>query len=78
VVDRPPGVKLQNGRFLFKVKYTGQGQIFKARLIAHGFKQRADYWETYAPVSSSISTRIFLTMCATYGMIIHQIDIDTA
>ena len=80
IVDRPPGVKLQTGRFLFKIKYTGQGQLFKARLIAHGFKQVAgsDYWETYGPVSSSVATRIFLTMCATYGMIIHQMDIDTA
>jgi hypothetical protein len=80
IVDRPPGVKLQTGRFLFKIKYTGQGTIYKARLIAHGFKQiaGADYWETYAPVSSTISTRIFLTICATYNMSIHQMDIDTA
>ena len=80
VVDKPAGIKLQTGRFLFKVKYTGQGTIYKARLIAHGFKQVAgsDYWETYAPVSSSISTRVFLAMCATYGMTIHQMDIDTA
>jgi hypothetical protein len=38
-----------------------------------------DCWETYALVSSSISTRIFITMCATYNMmIIHQMDVDTA
>jgi hypothetical protein len=80
IVDKPTGVQLQSGRFLFKIKYTGQGTIYKARLIAHGFKQIAgsDYWETYAPVSSCISTRIFLTMCATFNMTIHQMDIDTA
>ena len=80
IVDKPPGVQLQTGRFLFKIKYTGQSTIYKARLIAHGFKQIAgtDYWETYAPVSSCISTRIFLTLCATFKMIIHQMDIDTA
>jgi hypothetical protein len=57
-----------------------QGLVYKARLIAHGFKQTpgSDYWETFAPVSSSISTRIYLTMCATFGMTIHQMDIDTA
>ena len=79
-VDPPPGHKLQSGRFLFKIKYTGQGLVYKARLIAHGFKQTpgSDYWETFAPVSSSISTRIYLTMCATFGMTIHQMDIDTA
>jgi hypothetical protein len=79
-VDRPHGVKLQTGRFLFKVKYTGSSTIYKARLIAHGFKQLigSDYWETYAPVSSSIATRIFLTMCASFNMKIHQMDIDTA
>jgi hypothetical protein len=79
-VDHPPGHKLQSGRFLFKIKYTGQGLVYKARLIAHGFKQTpgSDYWETFASVSSSISTRIYLTMCATFGMTIHQMDIDTA
>ena len=80
IVPRPEGVKLQSGRFLFKIKYTGTNTVFKARLIAHGFKQVAgsDYWETYAPVTSCIATRIFLTMCATFKMIIHQMDIDTA
>jgi hypothetical protein len=80
VVPRPDGVKLQTGRFLFKIKYSGNGTVYKARLIAHGFKQIAgsDYWETYAPVTSCISTRIFLTMCATYKMVIHQMDIYTA
>ena len=80
IVDRPPGVKLQTGRFLFKIKYTGQSTIYKARLIAHGYKQitDSDYWETYAPVLSSIATRILLTMCCTYKMKIHQMDIDTA
>ena len=79
VVDKPPNVKLQSGRFLFKIKYTGNGTVFKARLIAHGFKQvpGLDFWETYAPVSSSISTRIFLTMCATYGLSLIHISEPT-
>jgi hypothetical protein len=44
VVPRPDGgVKLQSGGFLFKIKYTGNIAVYKARLIAHGFKQIAGF-----------------------------------
>jgi hypothetical protein len=80
VVDRPRNTHLQTGRFIFKRKFNGSTDIFKARLIVHGFKQElgADDWETFAPVSSAVSTRIFLAIAATHNMEIHQMDIDTA
>ena len=76
----PQGVKLQTCAFIFKKKYTGFTVRYKVRLIVHGYRQQygIDYWETYAPVSSSRSIRILLTLAASKRMIIHQIDIETA
>ena len=53
---------------------------YKARLVAHGYRQvyGTDYWETYAPVSSSRAIRALLTLAASHKMIIHQMDVDTA
>jgi hypothetical protein len=83
VVDRPRRyVKYITGAFIFKKKYTGLNNltIYKARLIAHGYRQKygEDYWETYAPVSSSRAIRILLALAASLGMIIHQMDVETA
>ena len=66
--------------FIFKKKYTGATTKFKARLVAHGNKQKygMDYWETYAPVSSSRAIRTLLAIAASKKMTIHQLDIDTA
>ena len=80
IVDKPTHAHIQTGKFIFKKKYDGNLEYYKARLIVHGYRQEmgTDYWETYAPVSSSVSTRVFLTMCATFAMEVHQMDIDTA
>jgi len=83
IVDRPRKyVRYQTGAFIFKKKYTGLNNItiYKARLIAHGYRQQygRDYWETYAPVSSSRAIRILLALAASRGMTIHQMDVETA
>ena len=79
----PPGMKCKTGAFIFKRKYTGDTNIcfkYKARLVAHGYTQLygLDYWETYAPVSSSRAIRTLLAIAAANNMILHQMDIDTA
>jgi hypothetical protein len=80
VVDIPPKVSLKTCAFIFKKKYTGNLVKYKARLVAHGYRQiyGLDYWETYAPVSSASAIRTILTIAVSTGKIIHQMDIDTA
>ena len=82
VVKRPMNRKVQTCAFIFRKKYTGiNSQVkYKARLVAHGYRQLygTDYWETYAPVSSSRAIRVLLSIAASKRMIIHQMDVDTA
>jgi hypothetical protein len=77
VVDIPFKCHLKTGAFIFTVKYTGETLKYKARLIAHGYRQieAVDYWETYAPVTCAESIRIILALAASQDMII---DFDTA
>ena len=55
-------------------------QRYKARLVAQGFRQKAgvDYSDTYAPVASTSSIRIFLGISVQLGYEIYQYDMDTA
>ncbi len=80
--DRPKHKPLQSCVSIFRKKYTGLNDHvkYKARLVAHGYRQvyGTDYWETYAPVSSSRAIRALLTLAASHKMIIHQMDVDTA
>ena len=80
VVDIPLKCHLKTGAFIFKEKFTGEHLKYKARLIAHGYRQieGIDYWETYAPVTCAESIRIILILAASQDMIIHQMDTDTA
>jgi hypothetical protein len=80
IVDIPKGCKLKTCAFIFKKKYTGTNIKYKARLVAHGYRQvyGLDYWETYAPVSSTTSIRTILALAANNNMLIHQMDIETA
>ena len=82
-VDKPKRwVKYITGAFIFKKKFVGLTKLtkYKARLIAHGYRQRygEDYYETYAPVCSSRAIRILLALAASNGMMIHQMDVETA
>ena len=64
------------------IKRNEYGNIkrFKARLVEIGYRQTdgVDYMETYAPVASLNSIRVFLAVCCQKGMFIHHYDIDTA
>ena len=39
IVDIPKGCKLKTCAFIFKKKYTGTNVKYKARLVAHGYRQ---------------------------------------
>ena len=52
---------------------------FKARLVANGFKQKADldFFDIFSPVTRITSIRLFITIAAIFDLKIHQMDVKT-
>ena len=52
-VDKPQDKNVLPGRWVYKVKYSADGEVdkYKARYVAKGFAQveGLDFFETYAP-----------------------------
>ncbi|POM64196.1 Retrotransposon Tca5 Polyprotein [Phytophthora palmivora] len=82
IVRRPPGVKVIGFKWVFALKHDEHGNItrFKARVVALGFLQTygVNYSETYSPVASMATVRLFLAICCQLGYRIKQFDIETA
>ena len=82
LVDPPNGVKAVECKWGFKKKIDVDGNIhiYKAQLVAKGFKQiqGVDYDETFSPVAMLKSIRIILTIAISYNYEIWQMDVKTA
>jgi hypothetical protein len=82
LVDLPIGRRPVGVKWVFKVKYSGDGILekFKARLVAKGYLQRkgVDYEETYAPVARMTSMRVILAIAAHEGLRVEQMDVNSA
>ena len=68
-------------KWILKKKYIlGQLDRYKARLVIKGFTQvkDVDYFETYSPVASAVTTRIFLTLTAYYDLELSKLDVKNA
>ncbi|CAI7742014.1 unnamed protein product [Closterium sp. NIES-53] len=81
-VERPPGVNIMKNRWVLTTKYHIDDSVEreKARLVVKGFTQvyGADYDETYAPVSSYVTLRIFLSIVAILDLNLVQLDMKNA
>ncbi|CAI7872263.1 unnamed protein product [Closterium sp. NIES-54] len=78
LVVRPRGVNIMRNRWVLTTKYRLDDTVEheKARLVVKGFTQvcGADYDETYAPLSSYITLRIFLSIVAVFDLNLMQLD----
>jgi hypothetical protein len=47
--------------------------------VAKGYTQKEgeDFFHTYLPVARMTTIRVLLSLAASYGMIIHQMDVKT-
>ena len=82
IVEAPFSAKVLPFKWVFKVKETPSGEIerYKSRLTVGGHRQQygIDYDETFAPVARYTTIRTLLAVSAQKGLILEQMDVDTA
>ena len=76
------GKKAIGCRWVFTVKVNLDGSIarLKARLVAKGYAQTygVDYSDTFSSVAKLTSIQLFISLAATHGWDLHQLDIKNA
>ncbi|KAK1558124.1 hypothetical protein QYE76_016361 [Lolium multiflorum] len=82
VTDRPYGCKPVGCKWVFKKKLRPDGTIekYKARLVAKGYTQKEgeDFFDTYSHVARLTTIRVLLSLAASHGLLVHQMDVKTA
>jgi hypothetical protein len=82
VVERPYGCKPVGCKWVFKKTLRSDGTIekYKARLVAKGYTQKEgeDFFDTYSPVARLTTIRVLLSLAASYGLLVHHMDVKTA
>jgi hypothetical protein len=82
VVERPSRCKLIGSKWVFKKKLMPDGTIerYKAMLVIKGYSQKEgeDFFDTYSPVARLTTIRVLLSLAASHGLLVHQMDIKTA
>ena len=79
MVDLPSGKKLVGCKWVFEVKFKGDGSLerYKARLVAKGYTQtyEVDYQETFAPVAKMNTVRILPSLAINFDWELQQYDV---
>ena len=81
IVPRPKGKSVVASRWIYKIKQTVDMSMerHKMRFVARGFSQveGIDYEETFAPVARYTSIRTIISLAASMGWRLHQMDVKT-
>jgi hypothetical protein len=81
LVDRLYGCKPVGCKWVFKKKLRPDGTIdkYKARLVAKGYTQKEgeDFFDTYSPVARLTTIRVLLSLVASHGLFVYQMDVKT-
>jgi hypothetical protein len=82
ICDCPVGCKLVGCKWIFKKKLKPDGTIdkYKARLVVKGFTQKEgeDFFDTYSPLTRLTTIHVLVTLVASLGLLIHQMDVKTS
>jgi hypothetical protein len=82
LVSLPKGRNLVHYKWIYKTKYAADGSVdkYKARLVAKGFSQveGIDYSETFSPISKMNSIRLVISLAASQGWSVYQMDVKSA
>ncbi|OWB85592.1 catalytic activity protein [[Candida] boidinii] len=80
LVNLPPNGRAIGCHWVFTIKMSQDPVVYKARLVAQGFRQvkGLDHFETFSPVVSYDSIRFLLAISSHFHFQIHQIDVTTA
>jgi hypothetical protein len=82
LVDRPYGCKPVGCKWVFKKKLRPDGSIdkYKARLVAKGYTQKEGkyFFDIYSPVARLPTIHVLLSLAASHGLLVHQMDVKTA
>ena len=62
-----------------KLRPNGTIKRYKARLAAKGYTQKEgeDFFDTYSPVARLTTIPVLLSIAASHGLLIHQMDVKT-
>ena len=81
LVDLPPGCKTIGCKWVLrkKLKPDGSTNKFKTRLVAKGFKQKADldFFDTFSSVTRITSIKLLIAIAAIFDLKVHQMDVKT-
>jgi hypothetical protein len=82
IVPRPKEKSVVTSKWVYKIKHVADRSVdkYKARFIARGFSQKEgeDYDKTFAPVARYTSIRAIISLSASMGWSLHQMDVKTA
>ena len=82
LTKRPYGCKPVGCKWVFKKKLRPDGTIekYKAWLVAKDYTQKEgeDFFNTYSPVARLTTIRALLSLVASYGLIVHRMDVKAA
>lgn len=74
-VEKPKDKKILDTKWVYTIK---NGEVYKARLVVRGYQQSEFIDDIYSPVAKMQSLKILLSYCCNNGLIIHQMDVETA